>query len=85
MRGDIMFCLHCKHFFFDIHVIHDTRTERKFLDLCPYCLGTKSVNASYYMGTGKHSHSYPYQLIKEELNKNRKIKNELWRRWNNVT
>ena len=41
-----MFCLHCKEFFFDINEVVDTRTDKWFNDRCPFCLGTRSVNAS---------------------------------------
>ncbi len=46
MRGDVMFCLHCKEFFFDINEVYETRTDKWFNDLCPWCRGTRTVNAS---------------------------------------
>ena len=84
MRGDIMFCLHCKRFFYDIHELHDTRKERTFFDMCPHCLGTKSVNASYYIATRYHIHSYPYNEIKRVLQKEEGLEKELRRRWEHV-
>ena len=46
MRGDVMYCLHCKRFFFDIHNVVDTRVDKMFNDMCGFCLSTRTVNAT---------------------------------------
>jgi len=39
-----LYCEHCKKTYIDIEEIHDTRKDKKFKPMCPYCGAWKSVN-----------------------------------------
>lgn len=58
-----MFCLHCKEFFFDINEVVETRTNKWFNDLCPFCWGTRCVNASVRV----MHYDEPFRVITSEI------------------
>jgi len=44
MKGDHLYCEHCKKVYIDIENIHDTRTDQKFKPKCIWCGAWVSVN-----------------------------------------
>lgn len=44
MKGDHLYCEHCENVYIDIEEVHDTRRDKKFKPMCPYCGAWKSVN-----------------------------------------
>lgn len=44
MIGDHLYCKLCKKVYNDIENIHNTRKDKKFKPMCPWCGAWKSVN-----------------------------------------